>query len=381
MFKAHQLALNLKGRCVSHFKWKLGNGLDLSVGYYSLFSKSCMPKSVKLLRSDNSQIDVKRVKELKYLDELGESSETRLLLPGEEKHVLKSPGDFIVVDADEVDKLKTPIPTSLQLCGFIEKQNIAPFDLFIKSSGFIYPSEFDVVGSTKLFRAIWQKCIDMNKLALCVLVKKRKSYPSFVVLEPTQSGFDGTLKRHDGFCVHYLPSFDNIRNIDIRAWETEQPSNEQIGFFKQVVKKLRVNYDPLSKSLADPALDEINAKIIALAFDLETEISESGLDPSVDEQDERMNFTKEEMVQLFGEEDVLATKRCGTTSTNGNAAKKAKITDGEINENMIIEMVNRDALGALSVNQMKLYLSQKGETGLSKLTKGLLIDKIKNLHS
>ncbi|KAL5289226.1 XRCC6 family protein [Megaselia abdita] len=380
MFKSHQLAMNLKGRCITQLKWILEDGFELSVGYYNLFSKTFLPKSVKLLRSDNSIIDVKRVKELKYLDELGLSEETRLLLPGDEANVLKCPGEPIVLSAEQVSKLRTPIPPALQLIGFIENNTI-PLDMYIKTSGFIYPTESNIVGSTKLFRAIWQKCIDMNKMAVCILVKTKKSYPDFVALEASQSGFNGNIKAHDGFNVFYLPSVDNNRNIDTTAWKSDEPTDEQVAFFKQVVKKLRVNYDPQSKALTDPALDYLNAKILSLAFDLETENLENELDPDIDEQDQRMNISLEELVRLFGEVDVSATKRPGTANAGeGNAVKKAKIVNSDITEQMIIEMVGSKSLEDLTAVQLRQYLQQKGETNISKVTKPNLISRVMNLH-
>lgn len=48
-----------------------------------------------------------------------------------------------------------------------------------------------------------------------------------------------------------------------------------------------------------------------------------------------MNIIKEEMVHIFGKEECVGY-----------------IEIGHINENMVIEIVNRDALSALSVNQM-----------------------------
>lgn len=380
MFKAHQLALNIKRKCLSNFKWILGDGLELSVGFYNLFYKSCIPKSVSLLRSDNSLIDVKLVKELKYLDELGESSESRLLLPGEETQILNCPGETVVLANDEVAKLKTPISPSLQLLCFMESNKI-PLELFVKPSGFIYPTEDYIVGSTKIFRAIWQKCLEMKKVAVCVLAKKKKSRPSFVALEACKNEPNCKIQSHDGFCAYYLPSFDNIRNIDIGEWKTDRPLNEQIEFFKQVVKRLRVNYDPRSKSLADPSLDELNAKIIALAFDLETEDIDPGINPDIEEQDQRINISEENVVEIFGEEDPITKKRSGPSNVGGNSTKKTKMNENDITENVIIQMVDRNSLEALSVMELKQYLQQKGVSGLSKLTKPMLIDKVKNLHS
>lgn len=377
--KKHKLALNLKNRCICRFNWILEEGFELAVGYYHLFCKGSMPKSVTLLRSDNSVIQKRRVKELVPIAEDGStSSEAQLLLPGEETYVFKSRGETIPLSNADIEKLKTPIPPSLKLVSFME--NEIPLDFYIKPSGFIYPDEQTIIGSTKLFQAIWQKCIEMKKIALCVLVQKKKSYPSYVVLEPTQSGFVGNIKTYDGFCVHYLPSFDCIRNVDISAWETEKPSNEQIAFMKKVVKKLRVTYDPHSKTLLDPALEELSAKVISLAFDVETDDLDS-LKPNIKEQDQRMNISTEEFFNLFGEEDVeIASKRPGTSKTDSTTAKKIK-PNVNINEESIIEMVASNSLGNLTVSQLKDYLQQKGETGLSKLTKPGLISKITDMHS
>ena len=83
--KNNQLISNPASKCLSHFKWEIGPGIELAVQYYNLYQKSMYLKSVKLLRCNNSVIEAKRVSILTPLDETNKSTDcSRILLPGEE---------------------------------------------------------------------------------------------------------------------------------------------------------------------------------------------------------------------------------------------------------------------------------------------------------
>ena len=75
---------------------------------------------------------------------------------------------------------------------------------FIKSCGFIFPDENAILGSTKLFKSLWLKCFEMDKVALALIVKRRKSLPKFAVLEAIEDPNGFKIRYYLVFKIKYI---------------------------------------------------------------------------------------------------------------------------------------------------------------------------------
>lgn len=71
---------------------------------------------------------------------------------------------------EEIDSLNNLMePSEMRLLGFKSGSHLLN-DQYLKTSSFIYPDETQIKGSTCIFSALWQKCIEKDKIAICILV-------------------------------------------------------------------------------------------------------------------------------------------------------------------------------------------------------------------
>ncbi|KAG4079591.1 hypothetical protein HA402_009383 [Bradysia odoriphaga] len=75
-----------------------------------------------------------------------------------------------------------------------------PLNDDVKHYRMMYPDETHIKGSKQLFRALWQKCIEKGKFAVCVFADNRGLNLSYAALVPQQrESF-----QNDGFRILYL---------------------------------------------------------------------------------------------------------------------------------------------------------------------------------
>lgn len=187
---------DMKRSCLRYFNWILGDGLEIGCGLHS-FSKTAMkPKSLHMLAATNEIVESKRV--YKTIDE--ETETERRLLPGELRKYQQLGGRKVTLTPEELATAKTIMTPGMKLLGFKPMEQFLS-RWFVKQSRFLYPNEDKVKGSTKLFRAIWERCQVKQCFAVCVFVQIRKVEPRYVALVPQTEELDGS----DGFRVVYLP--------------------------------------------------------------------------------------------------------------------------------------------------------------------------------
>eukprot|EP00122_Pirum_gemmata_P011328 Pgem_evm1s10488 len=63
-------------------------------------------------------------------------------------------------------------------CSFLKRKYA------LRPPDFMYPDESVIEGSTVLFNALLEQCIDMNKYPICRLTSRAGSPPKFVCLIP-----------------------------------------------------------------------------------------------------------------------------------------------------------------------------------------------------
>lgn len=103
----------------------------------------------------------------------------RKLLPGEFYKSLSVCGKEIIFSVEELTTIKALISPGIRLIGF-KPLSALPQRWFIKPIAFLYPNDKRIKGSTTLFRALWEKCLERQKYALCALTFRRKTAPRYV---------------------------------------------------------------------------------------------------------------------------------------------------------------------------------------------------------
>ncbi len=166
-----------RSSCIRYFNLSIGSNLSISCGLYP-FAKIFKPsKQVHLLASTNEIVVSRRSYMSGVFDEdLMEEQYNKRLLPGEQRKVQEVGGQRIVFTPDELTKLKSMVEPGMRLLGFKPMSQL-PTNCAMKSCRFMFPDENNIKGSKKLFRALWEKCIEKDKFAMCVFAQIRKVAP------------------------------------------------------------------------------------------------------------------------------------------------------------------------------------------------------------
>jgi ATP-dependent DNA helicase 2 subunit 1 len=91
-----------------------------------------------------------------------------------------------------------------------------PFGHGVKKSTFIYPSEEDYVGSTRVFSALWQKLIKDKKMGVAWYIARTNASPILVAILPSEERADDTTKVPvipAGLWLYQLPFADDKRDL------------------------------------------------------------------------------------------------------------------------------------------------------------------------
>jgi ATP-dependent DNA helicase 2 subunit 1 len=95
-------------------------------------------------------------------------------------------GEKISFSDDEARKLRDFGEPVIRLIGF-KPQSRLPLWANIKNSTFLYPSEEDYVGSTRVYSALYQKMAKDRLFGLCWFIARRNAVPVMAALLPTLS--------------------------------------------------------------------------------------------------------------------------------------------------------------------------------------------------
>lgn len=194
--------------CERYLNVILADGLQFSCGIYNFIRNTKTPRPVKILSETNNVVVTKRSTVGEVLDKgTNEMVYTQKLMPGEIFKCLNVGGQEVIFSAEDVTNMRTLLPPGIRVLGF-KPLNGLPERFFIKKSAFLYPDENHIKGSTKLFRALWEKCLEKKKYILCVLTYRRKAPPRYVALVPqTEDSHD-----MDGFRIVFLPMLSTLNS-------------------------------------------------------------------------------------------------------------------------------------------------------------------------
>lgn len=166
-----------RSACQRYLNLTIAKDLEISCGVYSFTRTAKIPTSIKLLRDTNERVIAKRL----YMG--GEFNETTMqmeftqrLMPGEIRKYQEIGGKKIRFTPDEIASMRSLQSPGLRLLGFKPLSQL-PLNYFIKSCKLLYPYEKNMTGATRLFRTLWERCLEKKKFAMCVLTLRRKAPP------------------------------------------------------------------------------------------------------------------------------------------------------------------------------------------------------------
>lgn len=258
-------------KCLRHLRLIIGDGLEIGCDLHSFIKVIKKPSAIKMLRTTNETLVAKRSYVVKRKDpddvaaesggEQSENVQTVTVMPGELFKYQAIGGQEIAFSAEEMTSLKTLVAPGLRLLGFKPIDKLSS-RCFVKACAFLAPSDGDIKGSTKLFRALWEKCSEKEVYALCTLTYRRKVPPRYVALVPQTDNVDGK----DGFRIVYVPmesksmeccpptwhmhEYNSIyftadyNHLDVLDTEPPTVSDESVELLSKLCKKLRFVYTP-----------------------------------------------------------------------------------------------------------------------------------------
>ena len=136
----------------------------------------------------------------------------RIVEKGDIRKAYKFGGAQITFTPDEISKLRDFGEPGIRIIGF-KPMSMLPIWANIRPSTFIYPSEEDYIGSTRVFSALQQKLLRDDKMGLAWFIARKSAAPVIAAIIPGAEKLndDGEQVTPPGMWIIPLPFADDIR--------------------------------------------------------------------------------------------------------------------------------------------------------------------------
>lgn len=235
----------------------------------------------------------------------------------------------------DIRQIEQPV---IRILGFKSIDKLRFWDN-IRPSYFIYPSEANVVGSTRTFAALHKKLVKSNRMGIAWFIARKNSNPTFVALVASDERFDKATKLQTtppGIFLITLPYLDDIR-FDPAVVSTVAPV-ELINSMASIIDNTTLSaYDPCK--YMDPSLQWHWRVLQAQALKEEEDaiVPRDTTKPSYKRMAERLNsnnlagkwkslLEKANQSQPPTEKSAEVVKRKGSDSDETNGKEKSKRT-------------------------------------------------------
>ncbi|KAG7130298.1 ATP-dependent DNA helicase II subunit 1 like protein [Verticillium longisporum] len=175
----------------------------------------------------------------------------RTVEKSETKKAYKFGGEYIYFSPEDQKRAKDFGPPIIRIIGFKTRAQI-PFWASVKKSTFIFPSEEDFVGSTRVFSALWQKLLKSNKVAIAWCIIRANATPVLSAIIPSHESTEesnATPFLPAGLWLYPLPFADDLRGGPATdGTEPPRASNELVDQMRVIVQQLQLPkamYNPM----------------------------------------------------------------------------------------------------------------------------------------
>ncbi|RDA95247.1 hypothetical protein CP533_1885 [Ophiocordyceps camponoti-saundersi (nom. inval.)] len=256
----------------------------------------------------------------------------RTVSKNEIKKAYKFGGEFVYFTPEEQKTLRDFGPPVIRILGFKPRSSV-PFEASVKKSTFIYPSEADFVGSTRVFSALWQKLRRDDKVAMAWCIVRGNAQPILAAIVPSKERAEEgspTPYLPTGLWICPLPFADDVRE-NRRPAEVCHSSDELKSRMRTIIQQLQLPkamYNPAK--YPNPALQWHYKILKALALDEEVpEKAEDATEPKYKAIGKRVGGYLEEWSEKLEEEAGLVSssrrlKREADDDASGRPAKKMR---------------------------------------------------------
>jgi ATP-dependent DNA helicase 2 subunit 1 len=226
----------------SNLPFEIGPGFKISVKGYNIIQKQTPARSSFIyLDGEKAQIAVGETTKLA-------EDTARTVDKVEIKKAYKFGGETVFFTPEEQKELRYFGPPVLRVIGF-KPQSMLPDWASVSKSTFIYPSEEDYVGSTRVFAALWQKLLKDKIMGVAWYIARKNASPILVAILPSDEKLDeltGGQVIPQGLWLYPIPFADDIRTLP----EVPKPivaPDSLVDEMRKVVQQLQ-----LPKAIYDP---------------------------------------------------------------------------------------------------------------------------------
>ncbi|EFZ04069.1 Ku70/Ku80 beta-barrel domain protein [Metarhizium robertsii] len=354
----------------SNLPFEIAPGLRISVKGYNVLHRQTPARTCYIwLDGEKPQIAAGET------TRLAEDS-IRTVEKGEMKKAYKFGGEYVCFTPDEQKSLRDFGPPVIRIIGF-KPRKLLPMWASVKKSTFIFPSEEDFVGSTRVFTALWQKLIKDNKIGIAWCIVRSNAQPILAAIVPSREPSDeksGTPYLPAGLWIYPLPFADDLREIKPPDGVT-QSSDELKTQMRTIVQQLQLPkamYNPLK--YPNPALQWHYKILKALALEEEVpETAEDATKPKYKAISKRAGGYLEEWSEKLEEDAGTARtskslKREADDEASDRPVKQRRgASSGQLNPSSMSVAELKEAITSGAI--MKMTLSQlrdvAGSKGLS----------------
>lgn len=256
----------------SNLPFEIAPGLRISVKGYNVLSRQTPARTCYIwLDGDKPQIATGET------TKVAEDS-ARTVEKADIKKAYKYGGEYVYFTPDEQKTLRDFGSPIIRIIGF-KPRSMLPVWASVKKSTFIFPSEEDYVGSTRVFAALWQKLLKDDKVGIAWCIVRANAQPMLAAIIPSRERSEddsGTPFLPAGLWIYPLPVADDLRDIK-GTGQVTQSSDELKTRMRTIIQQLQLPkamYNPTK--YPNPALQWHYKILQALA--LEDEVPKSNDD-------------------------------------------------------------------------------------------------------
>lgn len=369
----------------SNLPLEIGPGFRISVKGFIIFKRQEPKRSCYVyLAGEKAQIATGVTTELA-------SDTARTVEKVEIKKAYKFGGEQIFFTPEEISSIRNFGDPCIRILGF-KPISMLPLWANMKPPTFIYPSEEDYIGSTRVFASLHAKLLSSQKIGITWFIARKNAAPVLAALYPGPESLDenGLQIMPPGLWLIPLPYADDIRQNPemttlIRAPE---PLIDRMRLVIQQLQLPKAKYDPSkypnpslqwhyrilqAMALGEDLPEMPDDKTIPRYRQIDKRAGEYVLDWGRELQEQHEVWLKENSSAMAALS--IGSKRsaaAGDERDDGGTKKKTRVE--EVDDAGMKKAYANDKVGKLTVAVLKGWLEGKGMDGRGK--KGELVDRV-----
>ena len=315
----------------------------------------------------------------------------RVVEKTELRKAYKFGGDAITFTPEEITRIRQcfgdPV---IRIIGF-KPISCAPIWANTNKATFIYPSEADFIGSTRVFSALQQKLLKSKKMGLVWFIARRNASPTLCALVPAEERIneDGEQAMPPGLWLIPLPFADDLRQFPEQAVTPLKTTDALTDKMRLIIEQLQLPkgvYDP--SKYPNPDLQWFYRILQGLALEEELPCQpDDKTIPRFRQIDKRCGEYIEDYGKEFDEAyaqlqkttlaDRTAKKRTAAGDEKPVAAKRVKKEpnikeengpddDEGMTDQQMADLNNKGQISKQTVAVLKEWLSQRGQSTAGK---------------